>query len=353
MTEEGILKEIPWSTKNILAERFYQKLVAESGWFEGVIQHMATVGSFYETLIRSTLKEYLPSNHKIGTGFVFDSQTEKHGRQLDILIYDDTNIGVLYKSDEFVVVYPGSVVAVSEIKKTLTNRNIKKVIENSVLNNLGSAMDGTYGLQRMHIFGFNCNTSIESVFNGVCNSIKAVFKKYASPENIDIISAISLPQIYFLNLDYYIESTIKPNSAITYDIEVILHKVDRFQSTGHYLDAMLIEDQSKTTPYERRYLSQKVRRIPEERKELKLYLPLFSKYPIIDIFESFKMSRQYFEQINKRNSDNALSVYIPISNTLKQYTNIDKLLDNDNVFIEYRSEKGETEKYLIRACDIL
>ena len=150
----GLLEKLYWNEENFLADRFHRKIKSETQWFENVIKHAPTVGSFYENLIRNTLREFAPTNNKVGTGFVYDSSRDKHGKQIDVLVYDDSDRSVVYRCDEFVVINPGSTISAIEVKKTLSATNLKDVVRSTFYNNLGWNGRKYKEINTINIFGF-------------------------------------------------------------------------------------------------------------------------------------------------------------------------------------------------------
>ncbi|EMN7216669.1 hypothetical protein WB841_004459, partial [Vibrio vulnificus] len=128
---DGVYQKVYLDDDNFLADRFHRKIKSEMEWFEKIIRHSPTVGSFYENLLRTTLKEFAPANNCIGTGFVFDSTRKKHGKQIDVLVYDDSDRSVIYRCDEFVVIHPSSVISTIEVKKTLNSTALKDVVKST------------------------------------------------------------------------------------------------------------------------------------------------------------------------------------------------------------------------------
>ncbi len=83
-------------------------------------------GRYKEAILIKTISQFLPSNLKIGTGFILgndDHQFGQEGRmssQLDIIVYDDKT-PFIFKEGDFVILTESSVRAVIEVKAKLTN----------------------------------------------------------------------------------------------------------------------------------------------------------------------------------------------------------------------------------------
>jgi hypothetical protein len=98
--------------------------------------HGPTVGAFYETVLKKFLADFLPRRVKVGSGFLFETNTGKASRQMDIIIYSDLQIPPIYQHQDFVVVDYSTVDAVIEVKATVDSKGIKEASRN-----LSSAME--------------------------------------------------------------------------------------------------------------------------------------------------------------------------------------------------------------------
>jgi hypothetical protein len=93
---DGFLHHINLADSLFLASRASRRVRAECQWFEKVISHGPSVGTFYESLLTTTISELLPSRYKVGSGFVYDTQRQSHSKQMDILVYDDSTVAHRY-----------------------------------------------------------------------------------------------------------------------------------------------------------------------------------------------------------------------------------------------------------------
>lgn len=93
-------------------------LIGNSNWGE--------VGRFKEAILRKTIAQFLPSNLKIGTGYIIGNTDHQFGRegqissQLDIIIYEDKS-PVVFREGEFVIITESAVRAVVEVKTKVVN----------------------------------------------------------------------------------------------------------------------------------------------------------------------------------------------------------------------------------------
>lgn len=94
----GVLHCFNYDSDLFLGDRLSQRLRSEQGWFEKLVAHAPSVGTFYEDALRAIVADILPSGLKLGTGFIFDSTTRRYSKQIDILIYDDSTLAPFYLS---------------------------------------------------------------------------------------------------------------------------------------------------------------------------------------------------------------------------------------------------------------
>ena len=99
--------------------------------------HELSLGESREHILREFLREFLPDRYAVSTGFIlFDDQEEARqrrrasslepSRQLDVIIWDRVEYAPLFSAGDFVVVPPGSVEAVMEVKSTLSYKTFSK-----------------------------------------------------------------------------------------------------------------------------------------------------------------------------------------------------------------------------------
>lgn len=93
-------------------------LIGNANWGE--------VGRFKEAILRKTISQFLPSNLKIGTGFIVGNPDRQFGQcgqissQLDIIIYADKS-PVIFREGDFVILTESAVRAVIEVKTKVIN----------------------------------------------------------------------------------------------------------------------------------------------------------------------------------------------------------------------------------------
>jgi len=330
--DNGLLEEYYDNQNYLLADRFYRKIKAETDWFEKVITHRPTIGSFYEILLRNTLIEFAPTHNKIGTGFIYDPERDIHSKQIDILIYDDTDRCVLYRNKEFVVVYPGSVISAIEVKKSISSSHLKQVVKSTFFNSMGSFSNEITGVQRLHIFVYNLNSKIESLCNALTKYLEECVKELKE-ENIKIpVSTIVLPFIYFLDEHYTIETSIKQVSGISYKITVELHETPVPSSLGYFLSNVLKENPSKISKFETSLLSTKVRPMPKE-FSVSEHILLFKKISYTHLLNYYQSEAEELQRL-EINNYKPLSLFIPITENPANFKSYKDLFSLPGVMIE-------------------
>jgi len=95
-------------------------------------KHNPTIGIITEEIIRNFLRTYLPKSISVEQGFIL-SENGEISKQCDILIYDSNFYAPFYRINDIVVVPADSVIAVIEVKTTLTKpifHNVIRYFEN-------------------------------------------------------------------------------------------------------------------------------------------------------------------------------------------------------------------------------
>lgn len=91
-------------------------------------KHNPTIGILTEEILRSFLKTYLPKSVNVEQGFILSKNGEM-SKQCDILIYDSNFYAPFYRINDIVVIPAESVIAVIEVKTTLTKPIFHSVIK--------------------------------------------------------------------------------------------------------------------------------------------------------------------------------------------------------------------------------
>jgi hypothetical protein len=321
--ENGTYTEYPYELNNFLADRFYRKLISESEWFEKVIKHPGYIGTFYENLLRNTIREFAPSNNCVSTGFVYDAENNIHSKQIDILIYDDTDRNILYRNSEFSVVYPGSVISVTEVKKTIKVRNLKETIESTFFNSLGSKTDSIYGMQNLRIFGFNLGCSIETLFSTICETIESCIKSTIESGTSAMLENITLPSVYFLRENYLVETRLMHHEDMSYKVKIELHETENASSLGSYLSVCTRENSQKKSRYESNYMFKNMRPLAIKSYVTKSSIILFKKYSFTEVLSYYEIEASLYKSIiNKK----PIRIYLPITKSLSDYHTFEDLL---------------------------
>lgn len=90
-------------------------------------KHNPTIGILTEEILRSFLRTYLPKSVSVEQGFIL-SENGEISKQCDILIYDSNTYAPFYRLNDIVIIPSDSVIAVIEVKTTLTKPIFHNVI---------------------------------------------------------------------------------------------------------------------------------------------------------------------------------------------------------------------------------
>lgn len=105
--------------------------------------HRGEDGRYVESILKETLRKFLPSGMEILSGFIlragvkseFSGKARKedddyHSSQLDLIIYDSERYPVYQRFGDTAVVLPEGVIAIISVKKTLSFQDVKQEIPN-------------------------------------------------------------------------------------------------------------------------------------------------------------------------------------------------------------------------------
>lgn len=87
-------------------------------------------GLFRESLLRSFLSDILPKSLSIDTGFIYGFDEYENSKQIDILIWNSHQYSPVYRTKEFVIVPPDSVVAIIEVKSNFNKEDLREGLKN-------------------------------------------------------------------------------------------------------------------------------------------------------------------------------------------------------------------------------
>lgn len=105
------------------------------------IQHNLEDGKYREYLVKKILSNIVPSKYEITNGFVVDSDNNKSD-EMDIIIYDKSYVPPFF-NETYTVVPIESVIAVIQVKTTLTWKELKSSIDNlNSIDKLNSKVGG-------------------------------------------------------------------------------------------------------------------------------------------------------------------------------------------------------------------
>ena len=291
----GVLHRYHYDSDLFLGDRLSQRLKSEQGWFEKLVTHAPSVGTFYEDALRSIVGNILPSTVKVGTGFIFDSSTRRHSKQIDILVYDDSRTAPLYSSGQFVVVSPEMVVAASEVKKSLELRDIRNIITSTVNSYFVNHPMDPPGCHRIYVFSYSSRVHTEKVMDTVVkelsNHIDAFSTKTKTGKQIQFaMNSIVLPHFYFFDRPDNVSAWIRRGATGQCEVTVSKHSGGANDGLGYYLDAMVIEREGNGGIDRRTWFS-----VPIENYEDKIVsarVPLVQRVSMLQLCERFPAERK-------------------------------------------------------------
>lgn len=176
--QESITRELLYTKDRV------RDLIGAANWGEE--------GKYKEAILSKTIAQFLPSNLRIGTGFIVGNDDHQFGRdgkissQLDLIIYEDKT-PVIFREGDFIILTESSVRAVIEVKSSLTNysasneNSLNKVI--AKLNRLRDFptfnYDGTNRKKFVGIFSFDHSENFSApriaealkISNGLVNHV--------------------------------------------------------------------------------------------------------------------------------------------------------------------------------------
>ena len=93
--------------------------------------HWGEDGRYKEIILAHTLRQHLPENVSVGTGFVVSD--DGLTKQIDIIVYRD-DFPLMFKQDNFVIAPSESVLGIIEVKSRIKTDVGKKAIRNATEN---------------------------------------------------------------------------------------------------------------------------------------------------------------------------------------------------------------------------
>ena len=95
--------------------------------------HWGEEGRFKEAVLKNILRQFLPKNLSVGTGFILKANGQNDvenvlSSQLDIIVYDNT-LPVLFSEGDFIITTLTNVRAIIEVKSRITHNTFRQVVE--------------------------------------------------------------------------------------------------------------------------------------------------------------------------------------------------------------------------------
>lgn len=151
-------------------------------------------GTFRENLIKAFLRELLPKSLSVDSGFIYGFGLVENSRQIDIIIWDSSNYGAIYRTDNFVIIPPESVLCIISVKSNMTKKDVLEAIENlsSVIKKINFRLyknrlykDRIFGPISKIFISYTGTKNRKKTQEIICNYYKDLFKKF--PEYTKLI----------------------------------------------------------------------------------------------------------------------------------------------------------------------
>lgn len=292
----GVLHCYNYDSDLFLGDRFSQRLRSEQGWFEKLVAHAPSVGTFYEDALRAIVADILPSGLKLGTGFIFDSTTRRYSKQIDIIIYDDSIMAPFYRRGQFVVVSPEQVVSASEVKKSLKLGDVRSIISSTISSNCGRHPNDPPGCQRIYVFSYSSKANTKRIFERIVTEISNyIVTLYKDPQSegggMGTITSLVLPRFFFFDRQEDITVSISKDVEGKCRLTVSENSGGANDGLGSYLDAMVIERTKETDMDRRTFFSVPIHNI-NKRVIIPHQVPVIQKVSMRSLCELFPNERE-------------------------------------------------------------
>lgn len=94
-------------------------------------RHNYESGLYREALLRDFLRELLPKSLEVSSGFIYGFERVPTSGQIDVLVWDAARYSPVYRTPDFVIVPPESVVCAISVKSDLrSSRTVKGAMRN-------------------------------------------------------------------------------------------------------------------------------------------------------------------------------------------------------------------------------
>lgn len=273
-----------------LGKRLVARLRAEQDWFESLVQHPPSVGTFYENALRTLISELLQVQLKAGTGFIFDVDGRNHSRQLDILIYDHSKDAPLYQKGEFAVISPTISVSQSEVKKSLKIADIRSIINSTFTSYFGDHPKDPSGCHRIAVFAYKSPVKTNRIFETIVEEITKLIGEFqtetVSGDKVKLpVHSTVLPYFYFFDRNVYFETRLSINGANCFEITVYEFASSDDNSLNEYLNQMT-RSFRRDAEWERDFRTLPIRNVTRE-KTISPSLFLVKNIPVLEILDRF------------------------------------------------------------------
>lgn len=150
-------------------DSFADEMMGKFQRLSKLVTHRYSNGAYHEEIIRSVLRNFLPTRFSVKTGFIYKDDTHV-SRQIDILVIDENvPTAYIFQEGDFAVVRPDAVIAAIEVKTTLSSKDF-----GDALRNIASAKElvgSRFGLAGI-IFGYQRDSDAAPTNSTISNWFK-------------------------------------------------------------------------------------------------------------------------------------------------------------------------------------
>lgn len=202
-------------TPLLIASRYSRLLRAEFQWVEKLLSHAPSIGTFYESILRSFIKELLPTKLHVAQGFVHDAARRATSPQIDIIVYSADRFSPIYQCEGFMVFPPAAPWALAEVKKTLTLAHVRDIARLYLPIYLGQAPRSAAGVQKLNIFAFQSGTKTEKIVDALVSEYSKYLKSFKSRTVGGAEVTLGLAHMVLFNFSSWIDPNIFARTFIS------------------------------------------------------------------------------------------------------------------------------------------
>ena len=143
-------------------ESFANEITSKFRRLRTIVGHPTASGDYHEEILRTVLRNFLSKRFSVKKGFIY-AGPGKVSRQIDLMVIDENSpAAYIFQEGDFAVVLPQAVVAIMEIKTTLSASDFDRALEN--ISSAKSLMEFPVNLTGI-IFGFDGTSPSDNILD--------------------------------------------------------------------------------------------------------------------------------------------------------------------------------------------